>query len=454
MGDALAWLDSHVNLEAIESGRAGRAREPTLERIRRLLGLLADPQRCAPVLHVTGTNGKGSTTRMVTELLMAHGLVVGTYTSPHLERLNERISIDTEPIDDDELASVLGVLQRLEASGLLASGAAGAAASTELARLAPTWFELVTAAAFVTFADHAVAVQAIEVGLGGRYDATNVADGTVCCITNIELDHTAILGPTRAHIAREKAGIIKPSSTVVLGEDDEALLPIFLEVAEAAGAASVVVMGRDFGCTSNQLAVGGRLVDLRTPRTTYDDLFVGLHGPHQAENAAIAVTAVESLFGRELERALVEAALSRVRVPGRLEVLRRHPLVVLDGAHNAAGALAAGRAIAEDFARASRVLLVMGCLRGRDPAELLAGFSADRRLAHVYACAPVTPRAQAAELVVGAARSCGIAASQFAGVADALEAALAEAGPQDLVLVSGSLYVVGAARSVLEPTVR
>lgn len=432
LGETLAWLDRHVNLEAIESGRAGRLGLPTLERIQALLAALGDPQQSYPAIHITGTNGKGSTSRMCAAIVQAAGISVGTYTSPHLEQINERLAVDGEPIPDDALVAVLGTLAELE----------------RFLDLRATWFELVTAAGYLWFADMAVEAAVVEVGLGGRYDATNVARGEVAVVTNVELDHTEILGSTRESIADEKAGILKPDSVLVLGEQDPRIAAIFEAEAERVGAAAIWRRGLDFGCDANRLAVGGRVVDLWTPLGRYPEVFVPLHGAHQAENAACAVAAAQALVGAPLSDDVVSGALATVRVPGRLEVVRRQPLVVLDGAHNAAGAAAIGQALAEDFSAAGRVIVVMGCLGGRDPAELLAELGTDR-VAAVIACRPPSPRAQDPEEVVDAARGFGIAAEARGTIVEAIERALEMATSDDLVLVTGSLYVVGAARTAL-----
>jgi len=435
LGDALAWLDQHVNLEAIERGAAGRAAEPTLVRIRALLDAMGSPEADFPIVHITGTNGKGSTSRIVTNLLRSAGLSVGTMTSPHLEVINERIATDARPIADEDLAEILASLETLEA--FLSERDPGA--------IPPTWFELVTAAGYRYFSDVAVDAAVIEVGLGGRYDATNAADGRVAVVTNVELDHTEILGPTRELIAAEKAGIIKPGASVVVGEEDPAIVAIFEAEAAAVGAEVLLRRGPDFELSSSRLAHGGRVLDIRTPFSFYRDLYLPLHGAHQGLNASVALVAAEVFFGAPLDGDVVEEAFAAVSVPGRLEVVGRRPLVVLDGAHNAAGAAALGRALSEDFAGVGRTVVVMGCLRGRDPADLLRAIGPER-IAELVACAPESPRAQAPEAVAGAAASLGIPTRVAGDVELALEEARALVGEEDLIVVTGSLYVIGEAR--------
>jgi len=432
LGETLAWLDRHVNLEAIESGRAGRMGLPSLERISALASALGDPQATCPIVHVTGTNGKGSTSRMVSAILQACGLTVGTYSSPHLERITERLELAGVEISDEAFATVLGTLAELE----------------RFLGLRATWFEIVTAAAYAWFAERAAEAAVIEVGLGGRYDATNIGYADVAVVTNVELDHTDILGMTRESIAAEKAGIIKSGSLLVLGEQDPVLASIFEAEAEQVGARAVWRRGTDFGCGSNRLAVGGRLVDLWTPLGRFPDVHLPLHGAHQGDNAACAVAAAQAFLETPLGADIVAAALGAVKVPGRLEVVRRHPLVVLDGAHNPAGAAAVGRTLQEDFGAARRVIVVMGCLRGRDPGELLSALGPER-VAAVVACRPPSPRAQEPACVADAAISFGLIAEESGTTAEAVGRALELASGDDLVLVTGSLYVVGAARTAL-----
>jgi dihydrofolate synthase/folylpolyglutamate synthase len=424
-GDALEYLDAHVNLEAVS---ARRVTAPTLERIRRFTDLMGDPQRQYPVVHVTGTNGKTSTAAIASAILRAKGLSTGTYTSPHLERVNERLAWNGDPVSDEALADLMEDLAAFE----------------PLLGDRPTVFELLTAAAFKWFADIAVDAAVVEVGLGGTWDATNVADGQVAVITNVGIDHVEYLGPTRAGIAKEKSGIVKPGSTLVLGETDPELAPIF----DAAGANEVWRRGVDFACEENRLAHGGRVLTIRTPGARYEDLYLPLHGAHQGDNAACALAACEAFFGAPIEPDLAAEGLAESRSPGRMEVVGRHPLCILDGAHNPAGARAAAATLAEEFADVPSRILVLGLLQGRDPDEMLAALDPGPvRL--VIACPPPSPRALPASEVAAAAARAGIEAIEAVDVADALDQAVDIAQEGEMVLVTGSLYVVGAAKTAL-----
>jgi dihydrofolate synthase/folylpolyglutamate synthase len=432
-GELIDWLDSHTNFE---SGMPARATVLTLERIRALCDLMGEPERAAPVIHVTGTNGKGSTVRIITELLSNMGLTVGAFTSPDLERVNERITRNSEPISDQELAETLAAIAALE----------------PLLGTRPTRFELLTAAAFRWFADVAVDVAVIEVGLGGRWDATNVVEPVVAVVTNVSEDHIEVLGPTLEDIAREKAGIVKGGSVLVLGETDPKLAEIFIEAAETAGA---VVWQRgtgpqdgEFGCDSNDVAVGGRLLDLRTPAARYEDVFLGIHGAHQGDNAAVALAAAEAFFAEPLDDQVVRAALASVRVPGRLEVIKRSPVVLLDGAHNIAGARALARSLTTEFSVEGPVVAVVGLLSGRDPVAML-GELASAGVSLAVVCPAPSPRAIPVSDLLGAAAGIGLPAETAGSVPAACEEAIRRAGESGLVLVTGSLYVVGEARHVL-----
>jgi len=398
--------------------------------MRRLVDVLGQPQATAPVIHVTGTNGKTSTARCITSLLAAKGLRAGAFTSPHLETINERIAADGEPISDDDLVTVLGEISSVEP--LLGDG------------LRLSWFEILAGAAMLWFADRPVDVSVLEVGMGGRWDATDVADAGVAVITNVGMDHLEFLGPTREDVAGEKAGIVKPGSTLVLGERDPELRHIF----DSQDPAQVWLAGIEYGCTRNDPAVGGRVLDIRTPGATYEGVWLDLHGAYQGENFAAALAACEAFFGAPLDDRLVREAAGTVRSPGRLEIVGREPLVVLDGAKNLEGAHRAAEAVAEEFGAATSEILVIGMLRGKDPAAMLEALGV-RRAGLVVACPAPSPRTQPASVVADAARALGVEALEAESVPEALEIAFARAGAEDLVLVTGSLYVVGAARAAL-----
>lgn len=420
----MAWLDRHINLEAT----AGRIEGLSLERMRRLVEVLGDPQTAYPVIHVTGTNGKGSTARMITGLLAEAGLSVGTYASPHLQRINERIARNGEPIDDDELAALFADLERLEP-------VVGAENS---------YFELVTAAALRWFADIAVDVAVVEVGLLGRYDATNVCDAAIAVITNIGFDHTDGQGDWRARIAEEKSGIVKPMSTLVLGETDPSLSSIFY----GAGAREILERERDFDCESNELAIGGRLLALRTPSAHYEEVFLSLHGAHQGDNAAVALMAAEAFFAAPLADDIVSEALGSVTMPGRFEIVGREPLIVLDGAHSPEAAACVVSTLHDDFERGGRTVVVVGMLQPRDPVALLEALEVDDAAA-VVACRPESARALLPEQIADAAEALGARVIVEPDVDKAIERARGLAEPIDTILITGSLYVVGEARSYL-----
>jgi dihydrofolate synthase/folylpolyglutamate synthase len=432
---ALAWLDSHIDFE---SKMPSRRALPTLDRMRALMTLLGDPQESIPSVHVTGTNGKGSTSAMVTALMMAQGLSVGTYTSPNLERVSERLAYNGEPIDDESFLGVLSALASIE----------------PMLQDRPTRFELLTAAAWSWFADDAVDAMVVEVGLGGTWDSTNVMHGDVALLTNFSYDHTDVLGPTLEGIAADKSGIIEEGSVVIVGETRADLVAIVEAHAARVGAAAVWVAGRDFGCEDNRVAVGGRLVTLWTPGGRYEDVLVPLHGAHQGTNAACALAAAEAFFGRPLDPAVVDEGFGIVRVPGRLEVVGRRPLVVLDGAHNVAGMTALGLALAEEFAVEGNTVAVVGMLSGRDPSAMLAAL-APAAVSTVVACQPDSPRALPAPDLADAGRALGLTVHVERSVRDALALARGLVNARGLIVVTGSLYTVGAARSeVLAGAVR
>lgn len=427
---AIAFLDDHINLEKMLAGE--RATAPTLERIRQLLGLLGDPERQYPIVHVTGTNGKTSTSRAISRLLAAHDLSIGTYTSPHLVSVTERLLWNGDPIKEGEFAAIVEQFARLE----------------PLLSDRPTWFELVTAAGFAWFADLAVDAAVVEVGLGGTWDATNAGDGAVAVITSIGLDHQEFLGDTTASVAGEKSGIIKEGAAVVVGYVDDDARKVIDDAAAAVGAANVRHAGEDFGVVSDRVAVGGRLVSIRTSYDVYHELFMPLHGAHQSENLACAIAATEAFFDRALPEDVVQTAIAGLTSPGRLEVVGRQPLVIVDGVKNVEGAAAAKAALDEEWSTVSPRVLVVGMLqgKGKDPKALLEALGATSA-SLVVACPAPSPRTVPAEDVAAAARALGVDSETAPSVDDAIEIAKLAAGEDGLVLVAGSLYVVGAVHS-------
>jgi dihydrofolate synthase / folylpolyglutamate synthase len=429
--DGPRWLSAHVNLESLNVPAGARRGPPTLERIKTLMQYLGSPEIEFPAVHITGTNGKTTTVRVLTELLTTLGLKVGAYTSPHLERVNERMSIDGVPIDDDAFEEMLYAVSLVEQS----------------VGVQPSYFDVVTSAAFRWFADEAVDVAVVEVGMGGTWDATNVVDGRVAVVTNVSIDHVDYLGNTREEIAREKAGIVKPGATLVLGETDPGLQAIF----EDRGAARVFRRNAQFGVARNVLAIGGRLVDLRTPGAEYPDVFLPLHGAYQADNAAIALTAAEAFVNASLPFDVVADAFSRVQSPGRLEVVGRQPLVLLDGAHNVAGAQALRAALAEEWGDALRTLVV-GLLQEKEPHEMLSALGIEDLEGFLVCCRPPSPRALDPAFVAKAAVDLGFPEDRIE-VVDRAEEAVSTAflltPAEGQIVITGSLYVVGAARSVL-----
>lgn len=424
---ALVYLDEHASYE-----KTGRVTDPSTATIEALMNVLGDPQHDYRVVHVTGTNGKGSTSQIITRLLMAHGLKVGTYSSPHLENVRERILVDGEPIAEHDFADSVAAVANAEG----------------VAAVRPSYFEIMTAAAFRWFSDAAVDVAVVEVGMLGRWDATNVVRADVAVITNIALDHTEFAGPTLEHIAREKAGIIKPGSIAVVGETDEGLQRLILAEPHLGS----VVRGEGFDVVDNYLALGGRSLHVRTSRADYLDLFVPLHGSHQGDNTSVAIAAVEEFFGSALDREVVNEGLANVAMPGRFEVLGHQPLVIVDGAHNPAGADACASVFFDDFDPHGRRILVVGALGSRDLNETLSAFKADE-FDIVICCTAPSPRARTGREIAAVATDMGCVDVTVAeSVERACDLALADATADDAILVTGSLYVVGAARTHLRRT--
>ena len=421
--------------------------EPSLDRIQALVELLGDPQAAYPVIHLTGTNGKTSTSRMIDTLLRALDLRTGRFTSPHVERMTERICVDGEPLGDEgfvrafnDVAPFLSLVDDDQAHPV-------------------SFFESVVAMAFAAFADAPVDAAVVEVGMGGTWDATNVVDASVAVVLPIAVDHARYLGETPREIAVEKAGIIKPGSIAVIAaqsEDVDAALD--RQIAEVG--ASVVREGRDFGVADRVPAVGGQMIALQGLRGRYDEIFLPLYGAHQAQNAAVALAAVEAFLGDQpLDADLVRAAFAEVTSPGRLEIVRRSPTIVLDAAHNPHGAEAVGAALEDSFTF-SPLIAVVGVMGDKDAEGLLAAF--EPHAAHVVCTQNSSDRSMSAEDLAVVARE--IYGPDRVSVAPLLAqaideaAALAEAGAafgealgSGAVLVTGSVVTVGEARSLLRP---
>lgn len=428
--ESLAWLDSHLDHESSSVGiAAGSVEGLGLGAMTDLVALLGDPQLDVPTIHVTGTNGKGSVTAMVVGLLQAHGLSVGSYTSPHLDRINERLRRDGEPIDDQTLSEVLD----------------GLAAIEPLLPTRPSWFELVTAAAFRWFAEAPVDVAVIEVGLLGRYDATNVVDSQVAVVTGVGGDHTDFAPGWELAVAGEKAGIIGPDSTAVLGRMD----PQLREVFRAEGPASLVAEDVDFEVLSSRPAVGGRLIDLAGVHERYDEVFLPLHGGVQAHNAAVAVAAVESFFDRALEPDLVRDGLAMVRLDGRVEVVSHQPLVILDGAHNPDAIRALGETLDEEFSTVGSRTVVLGVLAGRDPDRTVQAVTALRPDLVVCTTADGGDRGLAAVELAAACDRAGLAHQVVTEPVEAVFRSVGQAQEEDMVVVTGSFRLIAPARAAV-----
>lgn len=412
--------------------------QPRLEATRRAVELLGDPQRSFAIVHITGTNGKTSTARMIESLLRAYGLRTGLLTSPHLLRLNERIVIDGEPIADRALADNWD-----DISPYLVMVDAELAANGEPAL---SNFEALTALAYASFADAPVDVAVIEVGMGGEWDSTNVADGDVAVFTPIALDHTRFLGDTVAEIARTKAGIVKPAATVVTAVQDATAM---IELMNAAAHNESEVMAEEvgFALMDARLAVGGQLIDVRGRAGEYRDIFVPLFGEHQAHNAAVAIAAVESFLGDGTQRLaddVLAEGFATVTSPGRLQLIGIEPSVLVDAAHNPHGAEALGRALMQSFAFDS-ITAIVGVLADKDDRGIIEAL--DPIVDRFIVTRSDSPRAvdadELAETVTAVAGPDRVRIEPDLAVA--LAEARDEAGPNDAILVTGSITLVGQA---------
>jgi folylpolyglutamate synthase/dihydrofolate synthase len=444
--------------------------DPSLDRIQALMDLLGSPQRQYAVVHVTGTNGKTSTAGMIDTLLLARGLRTGRYTSPHLTSMRERICVDGAPLSGERFvaayAEVLPYVQLADSRG----------------QPPLSFFEVLTAMAFTVFADAPVDVAVVEVGMGGTWDATNVADGSVAVVTPVSMDHTRYLGDTIDLIATEKAGIIKPGAVAVLAQQPVEAAEVLLRHAAQTGA-SVAREGIEFGVLQRDVAVGGQRLVLRGLRGVYDDLFLPVFGAHQASNAACALAAAEAFAGvpgasllapgsvdptgdsgGALDAALVREAFGQMTAPGRLEIVRRSPAVLVDAAHNPAGMAATAAAIEESFAFAPLIGVIAvsadkdvpGILGELEPlvSEIVVTRNSGARAMDVAALAELAAEVFGPERVTAAARL-DDAIDIAVGLADAAEAEGFGGGavPGSAgVLITGSVATAGEARLLLANT--
>jgi dihydrofolate synthase/folylpolyglutamate synthase len=436
--DSIPTITDRASAEAFLDNRIGQGVKPGLERITGVLEIMGNPQLDYPVIHVAGTNGKTTVTRLVADILGAHGIRSGTFTSPHLHRLEERFSIDGAPISSDaftqavsDIAWFIEEYERSAESGV-------------------TYFEVTAALAFSVFAEVALDVAIIEVGMGGRWDATNVVDPAVAVVTGIALDHVEYLGETVADIAAEKAAIIGEGATVVTGP-----LPA---AAEGTITARVNDMGARwyrsgdaFSIADETRAVGGWMVDVVGIYSDYTELYLPIHGRHQVDNLATAIATAETFLERALDVDALREALAATTQPGRIEVVHHRPLVIIDGAHNVQGVQGLASALRDEFP-ATDWHVVAGMRGERSPGEILEPLTG--LAGHLWATAPADPGAiDAAVIEASAGPVLGCEATVVENVPDAVVEAMAAAGSGGAVVVAGSLYVAGEARESLIGTV-
>ena len=396
--------------------------------MQRWVEVLGDPHLAAPAIHVTGTNGKGSVVRMLSAVLRANGVLTGSYTSPHLETVRERIAIAGESISEDDFALLMSEMALLE----------------PVVDVETSYFTLLTAAAFAHFASEAVEAMLVEVGLLGRFDTTNVVPAEVAVITNVGRDHTDGIGDWQERIAGEKAGIIKPGSHVICGETEPDLVAIF--EAEADGGREFWLRDRDFAVEHDQMALGGHLVTLRTPYAGRTEVHIPAHGDHQADNALVALAAAEAFFGRALHPDVVADGFAALHIPGRFEVVSHSPLVVIDVAHNAEGLTATAETFADEFTVLGRSVAIVGLLAGRDAGAAVAAV-ARSGVDRLVAVRADSPRAVDPREVAALARAAGMESEVIDDPAVAFRTTLDRMSDDDALLVTGSFYVAGTVRA-------
>lgn len=451
-------MTDEFSVESVYAELLGRApenkMEPRLAPLFRAMEILGEPNKAFPIIHITGTNGKTSTARMIEAGLRAHGLSTGRYTSPHLSKVTERISIDGSPVPDDTFVRIWDEIRpylEIVDKELVAEGQP---------RL--TYFECLTILGFAIFADQPVNVAVMEVGLGGITDATNVGDGQVAVITPISLDHTDLLGDTTEDIAYEKAGIIKSGGFLISAAQPVDAAQVLLEKAKEVQV-PFRFEGVEFGVASRTVAVGGQVVTIQGLAGRYEDLLLPLHGAHQAENAAVAVAALEAFLGggeKELDAEILQEAFASVTSPGRLEVVRTAPTIIVDAAHNPEGIRVSAEAIHEAFTL-TKLVVVVGVLREKDAEEILRQLKESLGdLAAEYCFTQSnSPRAVPAEDLEELALDLGFGEDNVhvaAQLDDALEWAVERAESNDDlsggVLVTGSITLVAEARILLGKT--
>lgn len=428
--EAQAHLDA-LGIDAMKKMR------PSLARIEALCEALAHPERSAPALHITGTNGKTSTARIATALLCATGLKVGTYTSPHLQSVRERITLNGDAISHDDFGDAFDHMRPY----------------VELTerqldeRL--TYFEVLTGMFFLWAAEAPVDAMVVEVGLGGRWDATNVVDAPVAIITNVGLDHTGLLGMERETIALEKAGIIKRDALVVTAERTPSVLQVISDETAKAGA-ELSSYDKDFSVTDNRIAVGGRYLSISASSTTYEDLFLPLHGSHQGLNAAVALEAATRFVNKPLDDEVASEGFAAAQVPGRLETVRLQGddavPVVVDVAHNPDGMSALVSSLVEAFAF-ERAIFVVGILGDKDYRGMLTELT--RVPCSVIVTTPTNVRSVDIDELTATATELGLECVAEPHVATAVDGALDQTRAGELVCITGSHYVVGEARGYL-----
>ncbi|SMD26283.1 bifunctional tetrahydrofolate synthase/dihydrofolate synthase [Kibdelosporangium aridum] len=426
---------------------------PSLDRIRALMDVLGNPQNSYPVLHVTGTNGKTSTTRMIDALLTRIGLRVGRFTSPHLQLVTERIALDGAPISPEKYVATY---RELEPYVSMVDDAGDIRMSK---------FEVLAGMAYAAFAEAPVEAAVVEVGLGGGWDATNVVDAEIAVIGPVAIDHVDYLGPDITGIAREKAGIIKPESIALVGEQRPEVMQVLLErVAEVD--ATIARQGSEFAVVNRDVAVGGQLLTIQGLGGVYDEIFLPLHGAHQADNAARALAAVEAFFGAGAERQLdieaVREGFASVVVPGRLERMRSAPSVFIDAAHNPHGAAALATALEDEFAF-RRLIAVVGMMGDKDAKGILEAL--EPAVTDIILTRNTSPRAMDVDDLASVARD--IFGDERIVVEPRLDSALETAvhlveevgDPNEPlagggIVVTGSVVTAGEARTLFgkEPT--